>query len=404
MDEREGLPVVKEEPVLEEALTKLEISYPSSLVSPGSSSSSGSSYPWDVSPPPPYPIQQTYQYYEEPTHSKVINISDVYERVQNQNEEMINEIHQQYTGQYNNTQYLQLDGAYTQPAFKGDFYYQEYSQVYNPNNVAYSMDKIICDQFYYKMRLQDQQQQQQHPQVLQYYQTPEDMQLPQTVCSEDICSKPSKMCGGIPDVGGLFTRGLRVKAKAAATEAAATGGQFTLLPYSHVPFNPTGVPERIGRGRRVFAGVEAGIAIGQKERETSQGVKLLAKSGKQQQQQQQQQMGKKKPKRPRTAYSSEQLIKLDREFGQIKYLCRPKRITLAEQLSLSERQIKIWFQNRRMKHKKELQALNEAKTKANPKDGEGGGDDGAGGSGNQGSNANIQQFFDDGGSQGYGGV
>ncbi|KAM4727858.1 homeobox protein engrailed-2b [Anableps anableps] len=60
----------------------------------------------------------------------------------------------------------------------------------------------------------------------------------------------------------------------------------------------------------------------------------------------------KEDKRPRTAFSAEQLQRLKAEFQKNRYLTEQRRQNLALELSLNESQIKIWFQNKRAKIKK----------------------------------------------------
>ena len=57
-------------------------------------------------------------------------------------------------------------------------------------------------------------------------------------------------------------------------------------------------------------------------------------------------------KRPRTAFTSEQLARLKSEFTENRYLTEKRRQDLARELQLHENQIKIWFQNKRAKIKK----------------------------------------------------
>ena len=62
----------------------------------------------------------------------------------------------------------------------------------------------------------------------------------------------------------------------------------------------------------------------------------------------------KKCRRTRTVFTDMQLIGLEKRFDSQKYLSTPDRIQLATTLGLSQLQVKTWYQNRRMKWKKQV--------------------------------------------------
>ncbi|KAL0881613.1 hypothetical protein ABMA27_001439 [Loxostege sticticalis] len=72
----------------------------------------------------------------------------------------------------------------------------------------------------------------------------------------------------------------------------------------------------------------------------------------------------KKKKRLRTAFSTEQVQVLEKTYFERRYVDAQKRRQLAQTLNIGERSIKVWFQNRRMKEKRESSESSDSSTEA----------------------------------------
>ncbi|KAI5606818.1 notochord homeobox, partial [Silurus asotus] len=68
-----------------------------------------------------------------------------------------------------------------------------------------------------------------------------------------------------------------------------------------------------------------------------------------------------KSKRMRTSFTNEQLSRLEKEFARQQYMVGSERFLLASSLQLTEAQVKVWFQNRRIKWRKQSLEQQQAK-------------------------------------------
>ncbi|KAL9982515.1 hypothetical protein ACROYT_G004565 [Oculina patagonica] len=152
------------------------------------------------------------------------------------------------------------------------------------------------------------------------------------------------------------------------------GPQMTMLPFAPIPSSPAGLYathslQRPSYPREMFASAAEGrFSLGHgvqdmpKRSALHEGhlvqSQVLQRSpdppGRFWQQQPSRAGPHEKPRRMRTVFSPQQLERLERHFKSQQYVGSAQRIYIASQLGLSETQVKVWFQNRRIRWRKQV--------------------------------------------------
>uniref|UniRef100_A0A669Q2Y7 VENT homeobox n=1 Tax=Phasianus colchicus TaxID=9054 RepID=A0A669Q2Y7_PHACC len=122
---------------------------------------------------------------------------------------------------------------------------------------------------------------------------------------------------------------------------------------SQAPKSPTqGTPHRASpspAGRRLASGSRPGLSERSKEKGAGKGEERGRECSCPEE--------PRGGRRLRTAFSAEQISTLESSFQRHRYLGAAERRKLAGRMRLSEVQVSTWFQNRRMKLKRQLQEL-----------------------------------------------
>ncbi|XP_078246392.1 NK1 transcription factor-related protein 1 [Pogona vitticeps] len=177
---------------------------------------------------------------------------------------------------------------------------------------------------------------------------------------EGLCSEESSHSegGGSSGLGGTVEAGGGLPAEEAPRQ-----------PPPSLPPQPQAAPQQPPPGTP--------SAPQQQQQQPSQAGQTSAPSGKAKRKRPGSDSKSGKPRRARTAFTYEQLVALENKFKATRYLSVCERLNLALSLSLTETQVKIWFQNRRTKWKKQ----NPGADTSAPTGGGGGGGGGVGGGG-----------------------